>query len=403
MKELNLDKNKKYLLACSFGPDSMALFYMLKKEGYNFDAAIVNYHIRIESTSEVEGLVKYAKENNVKVYVKKCDKNPAGKTEAKCREIRYSFFAKLFKQNHYDALLVAHHQDDHLETYIIQKQRQNCPIYFGIQEKTQIKGMTVIRPLLSYSKKELEDICVKNNVPFAIDKTNFDKTILRNKIRHEKIARMSKEDRANLLKEIEEENRELQRVLSSIDKGKIHSCEYLLSLDELTLKYSLNFLVKDIRENLYLSKENVGEISKALNSKKPNIFFKIKGNLFFIKEYDFIDIVNAGIPLIEYSYILDKPGILDTPYFYLDFSKDSSNRNVRSNDYPIQIRNAKLDDYIFINGYKVFVRRLFIDWKMPLRLRARWPIIISDNGDPLYIPRYQKNFVPTDGINFYVK
>ena len=46
---LNLEKNKHYLLACSFGPDSMALFDMLIKEGYRFTVAHVNYHLRAEA------------------------------------------------------------------------------------------------------------------------------------------------------------------------------------------------------------------------------------------------------------------------------------------------------------------------------------------------------------------
>ena len=53
---LSLDKNQKYLLACSHGPDSMALFYMLKEEGYNFAVAHVNYHLREESNLEQQQL-----------------------------------------------------------------------------------------------------------------------------------------------------------------------------------------------------------------------------------------------------------------------------------------------------------------------------------------------------------
>ena len=49
---LNLEKNKHYLLACSFGPDSMALFDMLLKEGYKFSVAHVNYHLRKEANEE---------------------------------------------------------------------------------------------------------------------------------------------------------------------------------------------------------------------------------------------------------------------------------------------------------------------------------------------------------------
>ena len=62
---LNLDKNKKYLLACSYGPDSMYLFSLLLKEGYNFSAAHVNYHFRKESDDEEKALRKYCYENNV--------------------------------------------------------------------------------------------------------------------------------------------------------------------------------------------------------------------------------------------------------------------------------------------------------------------------------------------------
>ena len=381
----------------------MALFHMLQKGGYNFECAIVNYHIREESTSEVEGLKKYANQFGIKVHVHECDTSPLGKSEAKCREIRYNFFAKLYREFGYDALLVAHHQDDLIETYLIQQRRQNCPIYFGIKSKSVIKGMEVVRPLLDYSKAELQEYCDKNSVPYAVDKTNFDVSILRNKIRHEIVERMTAQERVDILKEIDDRNRELEKLLDSINLVKIHSAEYLNSLDDLTLKYALNILVKRIKESYYLSKENVGEIKKALLSEKPNINFEIKRGLYFIKEYDEVDIARAASHSFNYSYILDRPDVLDTPFFRLDFTKGAKNRNVSDSDYPLMIRTVKLDDYIFINGYKAYARRLFIDWKMPMRLRGRWPIILNKNNEPLYIPRYQKDFVPTKENNFIVK
>ena len=92
MNELNLDKNSKYLLACSFGPDSMALFYMLVTQGYHFDCAIVNYHLREESDSEVKDLEEYAAQHGVKVYVYEYEGKLERNIESRCREIRYSFF-----------------------------------------------------------------------------------------------------------------------------------------------------------------------------------------------------------------------------------------------------------------------------------------------------------------------
>lgn len=403
MIRLSLDKNNKYLLACSFGPDSMALFNMLLKGDYNFECAIVNYHLRKESDLEVKGLLDYASKNGVKVHLYDCKETPNRNIESKCREIRYNFFKSLFESGEYDALLIAHNEDDHLETYLMQKKRQNSPIYFGINEKTVIKGMEVIRPLLAYKKSELKEYCDKNNVPYAIDKSNFDVSILRNKIRHQVIAKMSESDRKDLLEEINEENAKLNRVISSIELAKIHEVDYLLSLDELSLKYALNILAKYIDEKCFISNANVGEIKKALLSSKPNISFRIKIGLYFYKEYGYVDITNKGDYRISYSYYLSKPGELDTPYFYLNFTGDTSNRNVRESDYPLQIRNIVPTDYILINGYRVSVLRLFIDWKMPLRLRYRWPIIVDNNDKPVYIPRYRKDFKPKKNENFIVK
>ena len=119
---LNLEKYKKYLLACSHGPDSMALFYMLKEEGYNFAVAHVNYHLREESNSEQEQLEAYCKKNNVQLFVKDVDEVLGNNNlEEKCRIIRYSFFKELVNEHGFDAVLVAHNQDDLIETYIMQK------------------------------------------------------------------------------------------------------------------------------------------------------------------------------------------------------------------------------------------------------------------------------------------
>ena len=403
MYELNLDKSKKYLLACSYGPDSMALFHILRVNGYNFECAIVNYNLRLESKSEVDGLVKYASLFNIKVHVLDNRKIPTGNIESYCRKIRYNYFKKLCDEFKYDSVLVAHHQDDLIETYLMQKRRQNRPIYYGIQENTVINGVNIIRPLLQYSKADLLKICEENHVPYAIDKTNFDTSLIRNKYRHDVVLNLSSEDRKKMIEKINEENANLASLIESIDLTRIHELNYLKEMDEIKLSYALNILVKYIDNSKNLSKNNVGEIRKAILSEKPNVFFKIKTGLYFIKEYDYVDIIDRENELSDYSYVLEKPGVLDTPYFHLDFSKNSDGRNVCSLDYPIIIRNVRIDDYIYIKGYKVFARRLLIDWKMPLRLRNKWPIILNKNGEPLYIPRYQKDFVPSSDSNFFVK
>ena len=403
MNSLNLDKNGKYLLACSQGPDSMALFYLLYKNNYNFACAIVNYHLRDESDSEVINLIKYAKEKDIQVHVLDVTEKINKNIEATCREIRYKFFRDLSKQFGYDAVVIAHHQDDLIETYLMQKERQNSPIYYGISENTIIYGVNILRPLLSYRKKELMEICDQNNVPYSIDKTNFDISIMRNKIRHNIVDKMVVSERLEILEEIRQENDKLSTLLSSIDIKRLCEVNYILSLDYTTQCYALNMYVKSIDNTLSLSKKNVGQILNILKSNKPNGQFTILKGLYLFKEYDFFEFgVNKAVQQ-EFKYSVLCPCILNTPYFYLNFKQDTSDRNIDFDDYPLTIRNIKKSDYLMINGYKAKAQILLIDWKVPFRKRMIWPVILNKNGECIYIPRYRKDYKLSDKDCFYVK
>ena len=100
---------------------------------------------------------------------------------------------------------------------------------------------------------------------------------------------------------------------------------------------------------------------------------------------------------------MEKPGVLDTKEFFLDFTKESANRNVFPGSYPITIRTAKPNDQIKIKEYFKSTRRLFIDWKMPKDLRQKWPVILDNTGKIVYMPRYQAEFKKDAKTNFYVK
>ena len=405
MNRLTLDKNNKYLLACSFGPDSMALFHLLVTEGYDFECAIVNYHLRKESDFEMNGLIEYASKFNIKVHVLDVDHKIEGNVEAECRKIRYNYFYDLTRHYKYFATLVAHHQDDLIETYLLQKDRQNCPIYYGIKENTVIRNVRIIRPLLSFSKQELLNICRDNNVPYSIDKTNFDLTIKRNEIRFNYVSQLSSNDRKMIIEEINSKNKELSELLNKLDSLKLDSAKVVLGLSELEQRYALNKLLQNFGVDTRLSKENVGQVINILNSNKPNGKFHIKNDIYLIKEYDkflFVD-DRTYAPTKQYSFKLEKPGTMDNEIVYLDFTGDTSNRNVYLSDYPLTIRPVKKDDKFVINNYEVEANRLMIDWKMPYRLRQTWPVIVNKDGKTIYIPRYQEEFVPDKDCNFFVK
>ena len=399
---LNLEKNQNYLLACSFGPDSMALFDMLLKDGYHFSAALVNYHLRPESNAEMNNFIQFCDKHKISYHVKDIVNGVTGlNVEAECRRIRYEYFAQLADTFRYDAVLVAHNQDDHIETYLMQKRRQNLVSFYGIQEKTVIDGATIIRPLLNKTKKELLDYCQDNKVPFAIDSTNFDERYLRNKIRHQIVEKMTEEERENILKEIDEKNSELKSIISELRELDLTDVRILKKMDPIQLAYSLNLLAKAFSHSIYISLKQAKEIGKILFKKTGNIDIPIRRGVVLRKSYSAIEILNPQ--KTSYSYVISEPSVFECEYFYLDFTGDTRNRNVSLDDYPLTIRTYHRGDLYQIKDYMVSVRRLFIDWKMPLSYRQKWPIILNKDGKIIYIPRYQKGFTPTEETNFYVK
>lgn len=103
--------------------------------------------------------------------------------------------------------MIAHQQDDHIETYLMQKQRKSIPSHYGLPFYSNRKSLTLIRPLLLWTKQELEDYCIDHQIPYGIDESNLSDDYLRNRIRHQKIEKLSLNQRQQLLYQIEIENK----------------------------------------------------------------------------------------------------------------------------------------------------------------------------------------------------
>lgn len=399
---LNLDKNKKYLLACSYGPDSMALFDMLIKEKYNFEVAHVNYHLREESDFEERSLKAYCDSLNIPIHIKNVTKKISRNLEATCREIRYEFFKDIYANGDFDGLLVAHNEDDHLETYFLQKQRKNLVKNYGIADKTIIKEMLVYRPLLAFSKQELLSYCEKNHIPYSIDKTNLLPIYKRNQIRISLVSKMDRSKRDVLLTEINNKNAEVNEMLKKVQKVS-NKVSDIIKLEDIELAYYLDRMINKDKFIFPLTHNNIIEVRKMLISEKPNIRLSFNRNNYeFVKEYDRLFFRKKDTH-DGFAIMMFEPDVIDNEYFYANFLGDTTNRNIHPNDYPLLIRTYHKGDKYKIKDYEVLVRRLYIDWKMPTSLRSRWPIIENANGEIIYIPRYRKDFKPDENCNFYVK
>ncbi|MEG2640276.1 MAG: tRNA lysidine(34) synthetase TilS [Bacilli bacterium] len=384
---LDLDKKKKYLLGCSFGPDSMCLLSLLLKNEFNFVIAHVNYKTRKESDLEENALTKFCEENKIKLFKKTYHKSNEKNFEADARYFRYDFFAEIYRKENCDVLLTAHHCDDSIETRIFNQQRKSYPTFEGITEETYIQSMLVKRPLLVYDKKTIMNYVNENMIPYSIDSTNLEDRHTRNKIRHTIIDKMSLALKQEAIDKISLCNEALKDLYIRITADNLYERENIKtcsSSDYYLFSHAIVNLVKNCT-NLFPNVGIIKHIFEDINNGKNNKIYPIDKTYSIVLENETIMVVataelskkyklnfEEGIKLLglNVNIFKDKFPTYDIGEIYLSPLVESQN--------------------IVVNNKPKKVRRFLIDCKIPCSLRKLWPAIYSKDGALIYSPRYRE-------------
>lgn len=381
-----LSKEKHYLLGCSGGPDSMALFHMLLKDNISFDVAFVNYHKRKESLLEEEAVKKYCKEHNIKFHLLSGkDVLVEGNFQAWARSFRYDFFKKIIDENKYEAALIAHHKDDLLETYIFQKTRGGIYSYYGLNASSSYKDIKVLRPLLNYRKKELLNYCQINNVPYFIDSSNLSDEYSRNKIRHEVVENLNDKQIEDIFKEIEIDNnnneKEKRKVNEFLNNNDLDIKTFLLLEDKIKQRV-LYSLISSYKEDV-----TGGELKAIIDflSSNKNGELQLVEDIYVFKDYDNFYISDKSN--YEYHYVIEKEMIFENEFLYIDLIDGKKELFIKENPYPLTICKPRKDEVVKIGNIEKKVNRLFIDEKIANKDRAFWPVIKDKNGKIIFFPR----------------
>ena len=178
-------KESKNLLAFSAGIDSTALFFLLIKENIDFDIAIVNYNVRKESKDELQYAKDLALKYNKEIFYKEVHPKSKSNFEKIARDIRYSFFKEIIKENSYDTLITGHQLNDKLEWFLMQLSKGAGLVeLIAFKEFEKNELYIAFKPLLHISKDELESFLKENNIKYFVDKSNYDEKYKRNYFRH---------------------------------------------------------------------------------------------------------------------------------------------------------------------------------------------------------------------------
>jgi tRNA(Ile)-lysidine synthase len=382
-----LNKTSLYVVAVSFGPDSMALLDTLRRQGFQIHVAHVNYHKRPESDLEQSGLEQYCLQHDVALSVLDVDDDLEGNFQQAARIVRYNFFKDIALKQKAEAILTAHHLDDHLETAMMQLDRKSLHDRYGIRQQSAWQGVKVLRPLIDQEKVALMEYCKTHQVPYSMDASNTTPVYTRNRyrLRMQKLSQIEKNQMHKKIQRLNGNNQKLQKELIIWkEKRAILTSEYAGWSTQTQFLY---WHMKGEYDGFYtvISYHFLQKVMLVIQSQKPNLRVKLDEEWFLEKSYDHLYILCKKW-LVPYRYLIKKPTLLSHPLLDFNFKMDVPV------PMPFTCRSAKATDQIQIRNYKSSFRRLAIDWKMPLYIRSIWPVMVNQKGQATYIPRYQKGY-----------
>ena len=272
-----------------------------------------------------------------------------------------------------------------LETYIMQKEKHLTPSWYGIQQEIEYEGVPLVRPLLHYTKKELEQYLQDRKITYYIDHTNLLDDHTRNQIRHSRIEPMSKEEKEKMLVDIEKDNQILQatrsEALSCIQNGRLDKGMYSSKKESVRVLALRSFLDPDLE--YALTTKYLLEIDTLLRkSKDVCISYREKQ----IIEQDGHYLLQT--PLRPFSYTLQTFQELNEPIFsFSTLGTSMEAMTLTEEDYPITIRSCIEGDMIEMRFGNKKVHRFFIDRKIPKWKRVAWPVVVNRKGKVLYVSK----------------
>lgn len=423
LEKLSINKNKYLVVATSGGPDSMALLHLLKSNGYKVICAHVNHNLRSVSDEEYIFVENYCKENNIIFEGMKIESYTNNKfTEDEARKKRYDFFETILKKYNSSILCTAHHGDDLVETILMRIIRgSNLNGYKGFTKISKFKDFNIFRPLIFYTKKDIENYIIDNNIPCVYDDSNKSKKYTRNRIRLELLP-LLKEEEKNIHKKALEFSEELESIQEFITEEVNKTIKDIYKENTLDLlKYQkLNKLIKkkvleSILFNIYnndikqINKNHIKEIEKIINL-NGNKEIKLPKNIIVKKQYNkLIFTQDNNMSKSSYQFILkDELELEDFGIIkMIEDIKEKSNYVIKLNSedlkLPLIIRNKQEGDLIEVknlNGTKS-VKKIFIDEKIKKDIRNSYPILTDSEGKILWIPGIKKSIYDCYNKDFY--
>ena len=375
-----------YIVALSGGADSVALLLLLDEMGYKVHALHCNFHLRGEESDRDERFCEdLCLKKNIPFHRIHFDTLMYAEThkmsvEMAARELRYRYFEQLRKDIGAEGICVAHHQDDTVETVLLNLVRGT-----GLRGLTGIqpRNGAILRPLLCVTRTEIESYLATKQQDYVTDSTNLETDFVRNKIRLQVVPLLRQLNPAvseNIVRTAEHLT-EAQKVLDAVvDTYKGSNQLDLCALQQVG---SAEYIVFEWLKQYGF---NGSQVQQVISAETGSIFssptgyevLKDRGRL--LVEPTIMAFTPIRIPE-EGTYVLPDDRRLNVRRSNPFVSKDSheATLDARQVRFPLTVRRVEEGDWMIPYGMtgRKLLSDLMTDLKMSLFDRRRQLVVVD--------------------------
>jgi tRNA(Ile)-lysidine synthase len=399
---LSFLKDSKLLLAISGGIDSVVLAHLFHHLQFDFSLAHCNFKLRYADSDKDAVFVKtlaknlHVKEHSIEFDTRSYSEEKNISTQMAARELRYKWFEKLTENYDYDYIITAHHTNDNIETVLINLTRGTS--LHGLTGIPEINGK-IIRPLLPFTREEIEQFTIAQNITWREDESNQSTKYFRNKIRHN-VVPVLEELNSNLaatfnehLIYLKKERKVLTQHLDAI-KNEVCIFDEQLKIDiKKVLKYDNIevYLHHILKECNFTEWQNIADLCTAQSGK----FIESESHrLIKDREYLLLEERKVCLQDVTYEIVADVSKI--TEPIELSFSevlgvKPALNNaiyvDVATIVFPLHLRKKKTGDVFFPFGMKgkKKLSKYFKDEKLSLTDKENCWLLCDANDTIIWV------------------
>ncbi len=406
-KRLGLTTETPILLAVSGGVDSMVMLHLFHRLHFNISVAHCNFNLRRMASEEDEKLSEricnvlelpfYHQKFETKLYAAENGLS----IQMAARKLRYDWFDVLTEKYNFEFVATAHHSNDQAETILL-----NLISGKGVGSLRGIpsKNKKIIRPLLSFSKKEILAYATKNNIEWREDESNASTDYQRNYIRHKVLPNLQElnpsiqENLVRMGNRIEEMNFLVEEYSKSLLEPCIQKHPDFVEINFSTFLHhpSKNYLIWLALKDFGFGGIIIEDIIVALQE-SGKTFYSNQYTLRIDRENFILEEINADFSFeakIRSSVRkINLPGgeLIFQPNFKFELTTPIKEENTAFIDasrlqFPLGVRTWKNGDSFFPLGMnqKKKLSDYFIDKKLPIHQKNK-KLLLMNGEDIVWI------------------